>query len=117
MPKPVVAALHGTLLGDGVEIALACHYRIAASDARMGLPEVKLGLLPGCGGTQRLPRLTGAELALDMIASGEPVSAPLAKKSGIVDELAEDGPLAAAIAFAKSKAGGALPPKTRRPHR
>ena len=72
MPKPVAVALHGTVLGGGVELALACHYRVAAKDARLGLPEVKLGLLPGCGGTQRLPRLTGAKPALDFIASGEP---------------------------------------------
>ena len=113
MPKPVVAALHGTLLGGGVEIALACHYRVAASDARLGLPEVKLGLLPGCGGTQRLPRLTGAKPALDFIASGEPVSAAAAKKAGLIDELAEGDHVAAAIVFAKSMAGKALPPKTR----
>ena len=75
MNKPVVAALHGTLLGGGVEMALACHYRIAAKDAWLGLPEVKLGLLPGGGGTQRLPRLTGAKAAIDFIASGEPIPA------------------------------------------
>ena len=113
MPKPVAVALHGTLLGGGVELALACHYRVAAKDARLGLPEVKLGLLPGCGGTQRLPRLTGAKPALDFIASGEPVPAAVAKKAGLIDELAEGDHLAAAIAFVKSKAGSALPLKTR----
>ncbi len=113
MPKPVVAALHGTLLGGGVEFALACHYRIAAKDARLGMPEVKLGLLPYGGGTQRLPRLTGAKPALDMIVSGEPVPAPLAKQAGFVDELADGDHLAGAIAFAKSKIGAPLPPKTR----
>ena len=113
MPKPVVAALHGTPLGGGVEIALACHYRVAAKDARLGLPEVKLGLLPGGGGTQRLPRLTGAKAALDIIASGEQVPAPLAKRAGFVDEIADGDHLAAAIAFARSKAGNGPPPKTR----
>ena len=113
MQKPVVALLHGTPLGDGVELALACHYRVAAGDARLGLPEVKLGLLPGCGGTQRLPRLTGAKVALDIITSGEQVTAAFAKKAGIADELAEGDPLSAAIEYARSKAGGAPPPRTR----
>ena len=71
--KPVVAAIHGTTLGGGLELALACHARIAASDAKLGLPEIKLGILPGAGGTQRLPRLVGAEKALKMITSGEPI--------------------------------------------
>ena len=75
MPKPVVAALHGTALGGGFELALACHFRVAAPAARVGLPEVKLGLLPGAGGTQRLPRLVGPEKALQMIVTGEPVGA------------------------------------------
>jgi 3-hydroxyacyl-CoA dehydrogenase len=113
MDKPVVAALHGTLLGGGVEMALACHYRVAAKDAWLGLPEVKLGLLPGGGGTQRLPRLAGAKAALDFIASGEPIPAAAAQMAGFIDELAEGDHVAAAIAFAKSKAGQALPPKTR----
>ena len=111
--KPVVAALHGTSLGEGLEIALACHYRIASKDARLGLPEVKLGLIPGGGGTQRLPRLTGAKAALDLIISGDPISADAAQKAGIVDEIAEGDHLAAAIALAKSKAGLASHPKTR----
>jgi 3-hydroxyacyl-CoA dehydrogenase len=106
LPKPAVAALHGTPLGGGLEIALACHYRVAAKDARIGLPEVKLGLLPGGGGTQRLPRLTGAKAALDMITSGDPVSAAAAKQLGFVDEVADGDHLPAAITFAKSKAGG-----------
>ncbi len=113
MDKPVVALLHGTTLGGGVEIALACHYRAAAEDAKLGLPEVKLGLLPGGGGTQRLPRLAGAKAALDFIVSGEPVSAASAQKAGFIDELLEGDHLAGAIAFAKSKAGQPLPPKTR----
>jgi 3-hydroxyacyl-CoA dehydrogenase len=113
MDKPVVAALHGTLLGGGIEMALACHYRVAAKDAWLGLPEVKLGLLPGGGGTQRLPRLTGAKAAIDFIASGEPIPAAAARMAGFIDELADGDHVAAAIAFAKSKSGQALPPKTR----
>lgn len=113
MGKPVVAALHGMPLGGGVELALACHYRIATADARLGLPEVKLGLLPAGGGTQRLPRLTGAKFALDFITAGDQVSAAAAKKAGFVDEIADGDILAAAIAFAKSKVGARLPLKTR----
>ncbi|MGO9984952.1 MAG: 3-hydroxyacyl-CoA dehydrogenase NAD-binding domain-containing protein [Rhodomicrobium sp.] len=112
MRKPVVAALHGTPLGGGVELALACHYRIATADARLGLPEVKLGLLPGGGGTQRLPRLTGAKFALDFITAGNPVTAAAAKQAGFIDEIADGDILAAAIALAKSKLGS-VPPKTR----
>ncbi len=111
--KPVVAALHGASLGEGLEIALACHYRVASKDARLGLPEVKLGLIPGGGGTQRLPRLTGAKAALDLIISGDPVSAAEAQKAGFVDEIAEGDHLAAAMAFAKGKASLASHPKTR----
>lgn len=113
LPKPVVASLHGTPLGGGIELALACHYRIAAKDTRLGLPEVKLGLLPAGGGTQRLPRLTGAKAALDFIASGQQVPAPLAKKAGFLDELAEGDHLAAAIALAKAKAANGPPRRTR----
>ena len=85
--KPTVAAIHGTALGGGLEIALACHFRVAAESARLGLPEVKLGILPGAGGTQRLPRLIGAEEALKMIVGGDPISATKAKEIGLVDEL------------------------------
>ncbi|MFN2362272.1 MAG: enoyl-CoA hydratase-related protein, partial [Marinobacter sp.] len=88
--KPIVAAIHGTALGGGLETALGCHYRVAVSSARVGLPEVKLGLLPGAGGTQRLPRLTGARKALEMITTGEFVSARDALDLGIVDAV-EDG--------------------------
>jgi len=112
LPKPVVAALHGSPLGGGLEVALACHYRVASSDASIGLPEVKLGLLPGGGGTQRLPRLAGAKVALDMITSGEPVSAAFAKAAGFVDEVADGDHLAAATALANAKASLALHPKT-----
>jgi 3-hydroxyacyl-CoA dehydrogenase len=102
MPKPVVAAIHGTALGGGLEMALGCHYRVAAPSARVGLPEVKLGILPGAGGTQRLPRIVGVERALEMITSGEHVPAPKAKEAGVVDELApEDGLRQAALDFAR----------------
>ena len=74
-PKPIIAAIHGTALGGGLEVALACHYRVAVKEARLGLPEVKLGLLPGAGGTQRLPRAVGPELAVKMIVSGDPIGA------------------------------------------
>ena len=76
--KPVIAAIHGTALGGGFEVALACHYRCAIASAKVGLPEVKLGLLPGAGGTQRVPRIAGVKAALDMITSGNPVAAPKA---------------------------------------
>ena len=115
--KPVVAALHGTSLGEGLEIALACHYRVASKDTRLGLPEVKLGLIPGGGGTQRLPRLTGAKAALDLIISGEPVSAEYALKAGFVDEIAEGDHLAAAMAYARAKAALAKPSENARTER
>src|SRR5271169_3941571 len=101
MPKPVVAALHGTALGGGFEVALACHFRVAIAGARVGLPEVKLGLLPGAGGTQRLPRLIGPEKALGMIVTGAPVAAPQALADGIVDEIAAGDLTTSAIAFAR----------------
>jgi 3-hydroxyacyl-CoA dehydrogenase len=85
--KPVVAAIHGTALGGGAEIALACHGRVAAADARIGLPEVKLGLIPGAGGTQRLPRLVGTEEAIGIILSGDPVKADRALSIGLVDRI------------------------------
>jgi 3-hydroxyacyl-CoA dehydrogenase len=101
LPKPVVAALHGTALGGGFELALACHFRVAVPGARVGLPEVKLGLLPGAGGTQRLPRLVGPEKALQMVVTGEPIGAMEARADGIVDEIAEGDLTAAAIDFAR----------------
>jgi 3-hydroxyacyl-CoA dehydrogenase len=100
MPKPVVAALHGTALGGGFELALACHFRVSVPGARVGLPEVKLGLLPGAGGTQRLPRLVGPEKALQMIVTGEPIGAAEARDDGIIDEIVEGDLTAAAIDFA-----------------
>ncbi len=100
--KPVVAAIHGTALGGGLETALVCHYRIAVPSAKLGVPEVKLGLLPGAGGTQRLPRLVGVEAAAAMCSLGEPVPAAKAKDMGLVDALAGEATLAQdSIAFAR----------------
>jgi len=100
--KPVVAAIHGTALGGGYELALTCHYRIAVPSAKVGLPEVKLGILPGAGGTQRLPRIVGAATALEIILSGEPVPAKHALELGMIDALAEEGKLREdAVAFAR----------------
>jgi 3-hydroxyacyl-CoA dehydrogenase len=100
--KPVIAAIHGTALGGGFEVALTAHYRIAVPSAKCGLPEIKLGLFPGAGGTQRLPRLIGVEKALDVILSGTPFGARQAKEWGVVDELAEEGKLReSALAFAR----------------
>jgi 3-hydroxyacyl-CoA dehydrogenase len=100
-PKPMIAAIHGTALGGGLEIALGCHFRIAAPTAKVGLPEVKLGILPGAGGTQRLPRVAGVQAALDMIVSGNPITAQKAQTFGIIDEIVEGDLKAAALAFAK----------------
>jgi 3-hydroxyacyl-CoA dehydrogenase len=99
-PKPVIAALHGTALGGGCEIALSSHYRIADPTTRLGLPEINLGLLPGASGTQRMPRLTGAGPALDMMLSGKPIKAAQALKIGLIDEIAEGDLRAAATAYA-----------------
>ncbi len=100
--KPIIAAIHGTALGGGFETALACHYRVAVPSAKCGLPEVKLGIVPGAGGTQRLPRLVGPEKALEMVTSGEPVDAPTARELGIIDAVVEEGRLReGAIAFAR----------------
>jgi 3-hydroxyacyl-CoA dehydrogenase len=99
--KPIVAAINGTAFGGGLEVALCCHYRVIAPTAPVGLPEVKLGLLPGAGGTQRLPRLIGAEKALDFILSGDPIPGPKAAELGIVDEVADGDIVAAGIAYAQ----------------
>ncbi len=101
-PKPVVAAIHGTALGGGLEVALCCHYRVAVPSAKCGLPEVNLGLLPGAGGTQRLPRIVGPQKAMEMVTSGQHVPAKQCLAMGLVDEIvAEDGLRAGAIAFAR----------------
>jgi 3-hydroxyacyl-CoA dehydrogenase len=113
-PKPVVAAIEGTCLGGGLELALGCHHRVAAESAKLGLPEVKIGLLPGAGGTQRLPRLIGVENAINVIVGGEPVPAKLFKGSPLLDALVAGDPVPAAVALAADKAaalarGGRLP--------
>ncbi len=100
-PKIIVAALHGTPLGGGLETALGAHYRVSLPTTRMGLPEVHLGILPGAGGTQRLPRLTGAKYALDAILSGRHIPAPEAKSKGIIDAIVEGDLLAGAVAHAQ----------------
>ena len=100
--KPVIAAIHGTALGGGLEVALTCHYRIAVPSAKCGLPEVNLGLLPGAGGTQRLPRVVGVEKALQMVTSGQHVSTKECQKIGLVDEISkEDNLRGDSISFAK----------------
>jgi 3-hydroxyacyl-CoA dehydrogenase len=110
--KPLVAAIHGNALGGGLEVAQACHFRVATKDAKVGQPEVMLGIIPGAGGTQRLPRLAGAKMALEMCTDGKPVAAPKALAAGIIDHIVPeregssraDELLAGAIAFAKAKA-------------
>ncbi|MCM2331359.1 MAG: enoyl-CoA hydratase-related protein [Pseudomonas sagittaria] len=99
--KPCVAAIHGSALGGGLEVALACHYRIARCDASLGLPEVKLGLIPGAGGTQRLPRLVGVARALRMITSGTPIATAEALACGLVDDYFDGEAQAAGLAFAE----------------
>lgn len=110
-PKPLIAAISGTALGGGLETALACGYRISTAQAILGLPETRIGLLPGAGGTQRLPRLIGAEAALEMILSGEPVSASQALALGLIDRLIADGEdlLAAATEFARNLIAESVP--------
>ena len=110
--KPVIVAIHGTAFGGGLELAMAGHYRVALSTAQVGQPEVKLGLIPGAAGTQRLPRLAGVAKAVEMCTSGNPVKAEEALKFGIVDRLIEDDLLAGAVAFAREVAGKSAP-KTR----
>ncbi|MDP5059585.1 MAG: 3-hydroxyacyl-CoA dehydrogenase NAD-binding domain-containing protein [Pseudomonadales bacterium] len=107
--KPIVAAINGTAFGGGLEVALCCDYRIASPKAPVGLPEVKLGLLPGAGGTQRLPRLIGAEAAIKAIVSGDPILAPEALKLGIIDRVAEGDIVAAGIAYAEELVAAGSP--------
>ncbi len=109
--KPVVAAIHGTALGGGLEVTLACHYRVGVKGARFGLPEVKLGLLPGAGGTQRLPRVVGVQKALQMIVSGDPIGADEALQHGLLDEIVEGDLAAAGVAFAEKVLGEKRPLK------
>jgi 3-hydroxyacyl-CoA dehydrogenase len=110
-PTPVIAAIQGSCLGGGLEIALAAHYRIAARDATLGLPEVKLGLIPGAGGTQRLPRLLAPARALELILGGEPVRAGALAETGLLDRVVSGDPVEEAIAFAASES---LPPRRTR---
>ena len=98
--KPTLSAIHGTALGGGLETALSCHFRVALDSARFGLPEVKLGLLPGAGGTQRLPRVVGVQKALEMMTSGDQIGAAFALECGLIDEIVDDL-LEGGIAFAK----------------
>ena len=109
MSKPLIAAIHGTALGGGLEVAMACHFRVAVPSARFGLPEVKLGILPGAGGTQRLPRLVGVETALAMITEGNDIPASKAKAIGLIDAIIEGDLLAGAIAFAERLIADATP--------
>ncbi|MEO7144419.1 MAG: 3-hydroxyacyl-CoA dehydrogenase NAD-binding domain-containing protein [Bryobacteraceae bacterium] len=110
--KPVVAAIHGAALGGGLEVAMACHYRIAAASAQVGQPEVKLGIIPGAAGTQRLPRLAGVAKAVEMCMTGDPINATDALACGILDEIAAGDLRESAIAFARRVAARPIP-KTR----
>lgn len=101
-PLLIVASMHGVSLGGGLEVALGCHYRIAQPSARVGLPEVHLGLIPGAGGTQRLPRISGAEAALSVMTSGKHIGAPDAAKMGIIDTIEEGDPKEIGIAYTES---------------
>ena len=113
-PKPTVAAIHGTAFGGGLEVAMGFHYRVAVASAQVGQPEVKLGLIPGAAGTQRLPRLAGVAKATQMCVDGNPISAKEALALGIVDSIVDGDLLQGAIAFVKEKvASGEQPPKTR----
>jgi 3-hydroxyacyl-CoA dehydrogenase len=113
-PKPVVCAIHGTAFGGGLETAMACHYRVAVPSAQLGQPEVKLGLIPGAGGTQRLPRLVGAPKAAEMCATGEPLRAAEALQAGLIDKLIEGDLLSGAVTFAREMADRGGPPRKTR---
>lgn len=108
-PKPVVAAMHGSVLGGGLELALACHYRIAAPGTQFGLPEVSLGLIPGAGATQRLPRLCGMQLAVDMVLGGEQIGVEQALDVGLLDRVSRTSVLASALELAKAVVGHPIP--------
>ncbi len=113
-PKPMVAAIHGTAFGGGLETAMGFHYRVAVPSAQVGQPEVKLGIIPGAAGTQRLPRLAGVAKATQMCADGNPISAKEALEIGVVDRIVDGDLLQGAIAFLREKiASGEKPPKTR----
>jgi len=114
--KPVIAAMHGTPMGGGVEIAMACHYRCATAGTRLGMPEITLGILPGAGGTQRLPRLVGIEGALDLLLSGAPIDAKRARELGLIDEIIGDDVVEGGVGFARQlieRRAGARPTRAR----
>ena len=113
-PKPVIAALNGLALGGGLELAMCCHYRVGLATAQVGLPEVKLGILPGAGGSQRLPRLAGPERALNMIVGGTPLPARELANTALFDEVVETDALSAAIAYAQRVVEGKMPLKKAR---
>src|SRR6202044_1858106 len=110
--KPVIVAIHGTAFGGGLELAMAAHYRVAVSSAQVGQPEVKLGIIPGAAGTQRLPRLAGVAKAVEMCAFGEPIDAKTALAVGIIDRIVDGDLLQGAVAFAQEVAAQPAP-KTR----
>lgn len=109
LPMPSIAAINGYAFGGGLELALSCTFRLATANARLGLPEIKLGLIPGYGGTQRLPRVVGEAPALDMILTGRTVDAAEAERIGLVLRVVEGDPVAASVAFAASFIGFGLP--------
>ncbi|ASY65722.1 Enoyl-CoA hydratase (plasmid) [Sinorhizobium sojae CCBAU 05684] len=111
--KPWIAAIHGSALGGGFEVALGCRFRVAVPSANIGLPEVRLGIVPGAGGTVRLPRLAGVEMAVDMVTTGKPLVAPEAAATGVIDALIEDDLVAGAVAFARQVLGRPLPNRLR----
>src|SRR6202790_3870311 len=111
-PKPVVMAIHGMAFGGGLELAMSGHYRVGSPSAQVGQPEVKLGIIPGAGGTQRLPRLAGVATAVGLCADGHPIKAEEALKFGVIDKIIEGDLLAGAVAFAREVAGKPAP-KTR----
>jgi 3-hydroxyacyl-CoA dehydrogenase len=113
-PKPIVSAIHGAALGGGLEVALSCHYRVAASAAQVGQPEVKLGLIPGAGGTQRLPRLAGVAKAVEMCTQGNAIKSTDALKFGIVDRLIEGDLVQGAVSFAREVVASGRPPRRTR---
>ena len=114
LAKPVVAAMHGTPMGGGLEIAMACHYRCATAGTRLGMPEITLGILPGAGGTQRLPRLVGVEAAVDLLLSGAPIDAARARELGLIDEIIGDDPLEGGLDFARRLVARAAGPRPTR---
>ena len=113
-PKPVIAAIHGTAVGGGLELAMACHYRLALAGTRLGLPDVMLGVVPAAGGTQRLPRLIGPARALEMLLSGRPVLAKQAEAAGLIDKMVRKNLDRAAFGTARNMAQAGQPPRPTR---